>query len=230
MLKVAKDILGDRVIAVTVVSPIHPKTEITTAKKIARRLKCKHLIVKMNVLQNKNVRYNQKTRCYHCKMALFRRIKKIAKEYDYVVIEATNKSDLKDYRPGIKAIRQLGIESPLMKAGFEKNDIRKSARKLQLPNWNKPSMACLASRIPYGQEITPQALRRIDAAEEYLRKLGILQVRVRDHYPIARIEIDTHDFKKLADNRTKVIKYLSKLEYKYITLDLAGYRMGSLNR
>jgi uncharacterized protein len=230
LLKVAKDTLGDRVIAVTAVSSIHPKKEIATARKIARQLKCKHLIIKIDILQKKEVKSNLKTRCYHCKMALFRRIKKIAKESDYVVIEATNKSDLQDYRPGIKALRYLKIESPLMKAGFEKDDIRKSARRLKLPNWNMPSMACLASRIPYGREITSQTLHRIDAAEEYLRKRGFVQVRVRDHYPIARLEVDTSDFKKLIDNRTKVIKYMSKLGYKYITLDLAGYCTGSLNR
>lgn len=230
MLRVAKDTLGDKVIAVTVVSPIHPITEITVAKKIARGLKCKHLVIKMNVLENKDVRSNLRTRCFHCKMALFRRIKKVAREYNYVVIEATNKSDLADYRPGIKALKKLQIESPLMKAGFEKIDIRKSARRSGLPNWDQPSMACLASRIPYGQKITSPALHRIEAAEEYLRKKGIVQVRVRDHYPVARIEIDPADFKKIIDNRKKVANHLTKLGYKYITLDLAGYSTGSLNR
>lgn len=230
LLKAAKDTLGDKVIAVTVVSAIHPKTEISAAKKIARRLKCKHLVVRMNVLEDKNIRYNQRTRCFHCKLALFRRIKQIAKEYGYVVIEATNKSDLRDYRPGIKALKKLQIESPLMKAGFKKDDIRKSARRSGLPNWNLPSMACLASRIPYGREITPEALRRIDAAEEYLRKRGIRQVRVRDHYPIARIEVEQFDVKWMINNRRKVTAHLTKLGYKYITLDLAGYSTGSLNR
>ncbi len=163
-------------------------------------------------------------------MALFRRLKQIAKKYNYVVIEATNKSDLRDYRPGVKALRNLQIESPLMRAGFEKNDIRKSAHRAGLANWNQPSMACLASRIPYGREITPQTLRRIDAAEEYLRKHGIRQVRVRDHHPIARIEVNQSDFKWIINNRKKVTTHLTKLGYKYITLDLAGYSMGSLNR
>jgi uncharacterized protein len=127
-------------------------------------------------------------------------------------------------------LKKLQIESPLMKAGFEKNDIRKSARRSGLPNWNQPSMACLASRIPYGREITLKALRRIDSAEEYLRKRGIRQVRVRDHYPIARIEVDRSDFKRIINHRKTVANYLTKLGYKYITLDLAGYSTGSLNR
>jgi uncharacterized protein len=117
-----------------------------------------------------------------------------------------------------------------MRAGFEKDDIRNSARRSGLPNWNQPSMACLASRIPYGREITSKALRRIDAAEEYLRKRGIRQVRVRDHYPIARIEVDQSDFKWIIDNRKKITTQLTKLGYRYITLDLAGYSTGSLNR
>ena len=230
LLKVAKETLGDKVIAVTVVSAIHPKKEITAAKKIARRLKCKLLVVKMNVLDDKHIKHNQRSRCFHCKLALFRRIRQIAKGYGYVVIEATNKSDLKDYRPGIKALKKLKIESPLMKAGFEKDDIRRSARRSGLPNWDQPSMACLASRIPYGREITPQALRRIDRAEEYLRERGIRQVRVRDHYPVARIEVDRSDFKWIIDNRKKVATHLAKFGYKYVTLDLAGYSTGSLNR
>ena len=229
LLRVAKDILDENVIAATAVSPLQPRKEITEAKQIARRLGVKHIIIDAAPLQKKEVRNNLASRCYHCKFLLLTRLKQIAKKHGYVVIEATNKSDLRDHRPGIKAVKYLGIKSPLIEAGFKKEDIRNVARRLKLPSWNKPSTACLASRIPYGESITNQRLRRIEKAEEYLKWLRFTRVRVRDHYPIARIEINSQEFKKLLAVRKKISHYLRKLGYKHITVDLNGYQTGSLN-
>jgi len=204
LLRVAKDILDENVIAATAVSPLQPRKEITEAKQIARRLGVKHIIIDAAPLQKKEVRNNLASRCYHCKFLLLTRLKQIAKKHGYVVIEATNKSDLRDHRPGIKAVKYLGIKSPLIEAGFKKEDIRNVARRLKLPNWNKPSTACL-------------------------KRLKFTQVRVRDHYPIARIEINSQEFKKLLAVRKKISHYLRKLGYKHITVDLNGYQTGSLN-
>lgn len=162
-------------------------------------------------------------------MILLRKLKPLAAKHGYAVIEATNVSDLEDHRPGLDAVKRLGIQSPLIMAGFTKDEVRRAARRRGLPNWNEPSMACLASRIPYGQSITAARLRRIDNAEMYLRRQGLSQVRVRDHFPIARIEIDATEFNKLLTHRRKIVANLCRLGYKHVTLDLAGYRTGSLN-
>ncbi len=192
-------------------------------------MKVKHVECAIDILSEDGVRTNPVDRCFHCKMMLLRKLKSIAAEHDYVVIEATNKSDLKDHRPGLDAIKRLRIPSPLMMAGFTKDDIRRAARRRGLSNWNEPSMACLASRIPFGQPITVSRLARIDNAENYLRSIGFSLVRVRDHFPTARIEVGTSDLKKLISRRKKVVAYLRRAGYRHVTLDLAGYRTGSLN-
>jgi uncharacterized protein len=230
LLGLAKDVLGKNVIAVTAASPLQPKNELAEAKKIARRLGVKHMIINAAPLKRKEVRNNQKNRCYHCKLQLLREIKSIAQKHNYVAIEATNRSDLHLHRPGIKAVRHLGIVSPLLLAGFEKKDIRKAAHRSGLSNWDKPAAACLASRIPYGQKLTVQRLKRIDKAEDYLRRCKFTQVRVRDHFPIARIEVDPSEFDKAIRQRKRIERYLNRLGYKYVTLDLEGYQTGSLDR
>ncbi|MEO0216398.1 MAG: ATP-dependent sacrificial sulfur transferase LarE, partial [candidate division WOR-3 bacterium] len=193
LLKVALAVLKDRVVAVTVDSPLYPKGELREAKKIARRLKVRHLIIHSDELKNQNFVKNKKTRCYYCKIELFRNLQKIAREYGYTVVEASNKTDLKDFRPGLLAAKKMGVDSPLIKAGLLKEEIRMLARKFGLPNWNKPSMACLASRIPYGRRIKREVLTRISKAEDYLKRFKITQVRVRDHLPIARLEVLPHE-------------------------------------
>jgi len=229
LLRIAKDILGDRVIAVTAVSPLQPKSEIRNAVRIAREMNVKHIKCTIDILKVDRVTSNPIDRCYHCKMMLLRKLKPLAVKHGFAVIEATNRSDFEDHRPGLDAVKRMGIQSPLIMAGFEKEEIRRTARRLGLPNWNRPSTACLASRIPYGQKINIRRLRRIEKAEEYLRRLGFSQVRVRDHFPVARIEIDEREFKKLISHRKKIVGYLRRLEYKHVTLDLTGYRTGSLN-
>ena len=229
LLKVAKDVLGDKVIAVTAVTPLQPDYERLRAEKIARSLGVKHVTIDPKPLNRKAVKDNTKNRCYHCKLALMQQLKRIAKSCGYVAVEATSKSDLGYHRPGVKAVRCLGISSPLVDAGFNKKEIRQAARRLKLATWNAPSAACLASRIPYGTTITKERLRRIEKAEDYLRRLRFKQIRVRDHHPVARIEIDSREFEKLLRERTKVVRYFKNLGYNFVTLDLTGYKTGSFD-
>jgi uncharacterized protein len=187
LLKIAKMVLKENVIAVTAVSPIHPKAEIAEAKSITKKLKCKHILFKSKELKSRTFINNPINRCYLCKLAIFRRIKEIAHTYRYKVMEASNISDLKDYRPGLKALKELDVQSPFIVARISKKDIRQLAKRYHLPNWDKPAAACLVSRIPYGKRIDMKILKRIESSEKYLKKLGIYIVRVRDHYHIARI-------------------------------------------
>ena len=229
LLKVAKEVLSENVIAVTARSETYSSAEFAQAKKIAKMLRCKHLSIRTAELKNKKFRNNSINRCYHCKLELFKQLKKIASRYGYDVIEASNRSDLKDFRPGLKATKRLNIKSPLIEVGLKKEEIRSLAKKFNLPNWNKPSMACLASRIPFGTKINRENLKRIESAEFFLKKYGFIQIRVRDHFPIARIEMHKSDFKKILVHHDKIVRYFKKLGYKYVTLDLEGYRSGSLN-
>ena len=230
LLKVATEVLKEKVIAVTAVSPLYPKGEIASARKITRLLGTEHWIIKSNELANPLFIKNSRKRCFYCKIELFQKLKAMASIPGYPVLEASNKSDLRDWRPGLSAAKKLGIKSPLIAAALEKEEIRKLAKEFKLPNWNKPSMACLASRIPYGHAILGKTLLRIGRAENYLKKIGARQVRVRDYYPTARIEVAEKEFSKILKMRGRVIKHFRKLGYKYIALDLEGYRTGSLNR
>lgn len=229
LLKLAKDVLKQKVIAVIASSPLYPDSETNQAKKIAHMLKAKHLIIHSNELENPDFVKNLRNRCYHCKIELFKKLKEIAKNYGYVVLEGSNYSDLNDFRPGLIAAKRLNIKSPFIEARLTKTEIRKLARQFKLPNWNKPSMACLASRIPYGIKIDEKNLARIESGEEFLRSLKFSQCRVRDYFPIARIEILENEYKKIFKYKKKIVRQFKKLGYKYITLDLEGYRTGSMN-
>jgi uncharacterized protein len=230
LLKLATQILKKNVVAVTAVSPLHPKNEINEAKKVAKSLGCKHLLIQTHELTDPKFVSNTKNRCYLCKLELFTRIKIIAAKYDYSVIEGSNRSDLSDYRPGIKALKKLKVKSPFIEAGITKQEIRTLAKKLHLSNWNKPSTACLASRIPYGTKISKIVLQRIGKAEIYLGRLKLSQIRVRDHFPVARIEVYPREFNVVLKNRKKIVRYFEKLGYKYTVLDLTGFQTGSLNK
>ncbi len=229
LLKLAKGALPDRVIAVTAASPIHPRSELNFAQQIAKKLGVKHIIYQSGELDRKRFTSNPRNRCYYCKRALFGQLKKIADQYGYTVIEGSNASDLTEDRPGLRALRALRIVSPFIDAGVHKHEIRKLARKYGLPNWDKPPMACLATRVPFGRKITKRLLQRIESAEQYLKKLKVTQVRVRDHDPIARIEVISDDVGIVLTHRSKITDYFHRLGYKYVTLDLNGYRPGSLN-
>ena len=230
LLKLTIDVLKKNVIAVTAVSPLHPKKETADAKVLAKSFGCRHLYLHTHELANAKFTRNTQNHCYVCKYNLFRQLRSIARKYGYIVIEGTNMSDLSDHRPGLKALKKLNILSPFIEVGLTKQEIRSIAHKLLLPNWQKPSMACLASRIPYGKKIDKQSLSRIERAENYISRLNITQIRVRDHFPVARIEIYPQEFSIILKNRMKIVKYFRRLGYKYITLDLAGYQTGSLNK
>lgn len=231
LLKIAKDTLGDKVVSVTVDSEIHPAFELKDARKLAGELGVEHIALAVDILSNPEFIKNSKDRCYICKKHLFSQLKKMAKEMGMsYVVEGSNFDDLADFRPGAKALKELNIKSPLLEAKLTKEEIRKLSEEKKLFTWNKPSCACLATRIPYGSEITSEKLHRIEKAEDFLRSLGVRQVRVRDLEDAARIEVLKKDMPLILKNRTKIVEKLTQLGYHYITLDLEGYRTGSMNK
>ena len=232
LLKIAREELGNKVTAVTVKSEIHHLSEITVAKKMAQQFKAKHLFIDIDILSNKEFINNPKKRCYICKKEIFSRISEMAKELNLnFVADGSNYDDLDDYRPGMKAVRELRIRSPLKEAILNKDDIRLLSKEMGLPIWDKPSNSCLATRIPYRDKITLEKLKRIEKAEGFFRDLGIKQVRVRCHNKLAKIEVGEKDllFLMEEDLRKKIISKLKQLGFIYITLDLQGYRTGSMN-
>jgi uncharacterized protein len=230
LLKVAHDELGGNAMAVTAVSPSTSRDELESATRMAQEMGAPHLLVASDELDNPQYIANSPDRCYHCKHLSFGRLVELAREKGFTyVADGSNIDDLGDHRPGMRASRELGVRSPLIEAGLGKADIRALSRHLGLPTWDKPSGACLASRIPYGTPITPQRLRQIDHAEQFLHSLGISQVRVRLHGDVARIEVETHSLPLLLDNRSAIVRQLRGLGFSYVTADLEGYRTGSLN-
>jgi pyridinium-3,5-biscarboxylic acid mononucleotide sulfurtransferase len=232
LLAAAQDALGDAVLAVTAASPTFPAQDFEFARKTASRLGVRWTVLETNELDDHQFRTNPPNRCYFCKRKLFSLLLEKAKEEALpIVIEGTNADDLSDFRPGLAALSELGIRSPFLELGIGKQEIRRLARELRLENWDKPSSACLASRIPYGEEITKERLNRIAGAEALLRKLGFRQVRVRDHGSLARIELVPDDLDQLLEPqlRETIVKACKQAGYNYVTLDLQGYRTGSLN-
>ena len=230
LLKVARDCLGSKVLAVTADSPTYQRQELKFSKKMARELGVRHKVIKTLELEDKNFIKNPVDRCYFCKSELFSRLRKIAKDNRLnFVADASNVSDKKDFRPGSIAKNELGVRSPLQESGFTKEDIRIFSKKLGLKTWDKPSLACLASRIPYGRKISSPVLSRINKAEEFLRKAGFKQVRLRHYDGLCRIEVAKSEISLLAHKSNLVVDRLKKMGYNYITLDLEGYRTGSMN-
>ncbi len=235
LLKVAQDALGpENVLAVTADSETYPQAEREEALRLAKKmgLDGRHRIIKTSELKIKNFSENPQDRCYYCKYELFSKLKEIAKKNKIpFVLDGSNYSDRDDFRPGRKALRKLGIRSPLLESGLTKEEIRILSRKLKLPTWNKPAFACLSSRIPYGQRITLEKLNRIEKAEDFLKSLGFTQLRVRNHDGIARIELEPEELKSLMDEklRKKIYAKLKGLGFTYVTIDLMGYRTGSMN-
>jgi uncharacterized protein len=232
LLAAAREALGDAVLAVTATSPTFPPHDLESARIIASQLGVRWITLETDELDDHHFRANPSNRCYFCKKKLFSLLLEKAREEGLsCVIEATNADDLSDFRPGLIAIRELGIQSPFVELGIGKEDIRRLARKLGLANWDRPSSACLASRIPYGEEITRERLERIARAESALRQLGFRQVRVRDHETLARIELVVEDLERLlgSDLGSSVVESCKRAGYTYVTLDLQGYRTGSMN-
>jgi uncharacterized protein len=230
LLKVASDVLSDEVLAVTAASATYPREELIFAKKIARTIGARHKIIRTAELKNNKFISNPPNRCYFCKKELFSRLKKLARRYKLkFVIDASNASDKNDFRPGNRAKDELNIRSPLQEAGLNKEDIRRLSKNLGLATWNKASLACLASRIPYGSRISQRILGRINQAEVFLKNMGFKQVRIRHYGGLCRIEVLKEDVGRIFDKRDLIIKKLKRLGYNFITVDLQGYRMGSMN-
>lgn len=230
LLKIAKDVLRDKVIAITAKSPIFFKEETRYAKKMAEEIGVRHRIIETPQLNDSLFTSNPPERCYYCKRLLFSQLIKIAEEerLNYVV-DGVNRDDIREHRPGLKANKELGIRSPLKEAGLTKKEIREISRRLELPTHNRPSQSCLATRFPYGIKITPENLSQIEQLENFLKRMGFSQVRIRHHTPIARIEILPQDFNRILKFREEIIKKFKRAGYVYITLDLEGYRSGSMD-
>ena len=232
LLAVAKEELGDRVIAVTAADASVPERELEEAKAFCHERGIRHIICRVDPLKEEGYRKNGPDRCYFCKHGIFTEIKRIAKEngIEYAA-EGSNMDDLGDYRPGLKAVEELSVKSPLREAGLYKADIRSLSKAMGLPTWSKPAYACLASRFVYGEEITEKKLQMIDRAEQFLIGLGFLEERVRMHGNIARIEVSPADIPRLAseDIRSEVYEEFKKLGFLFVTLDMKGYRTGSMN-
>lgn len=233
LLKVAKEVLGQRVLAVTADSETTPRQERQDAVRLSREIGVEHLVVASGELAMAEFVQNPVNKCYICKKARFGELVQLAKDRGFPwVVDGGNVDDRVDFRPGLQAVEELGVRSPLAEAGLTKAEIRLLSMKLKLPTWNKPAYACLASRIPYHSEITVEKLRQIDAAEELIRHWGLAtQVRVRHYGDTARIEVEPRKINKLASEavRHDLVKELQALGFKFVTLDLEGYRTGSLN-
>ncbi|MCR1935390.1 ATP-dependent sacrificial sulfur transferase LarE [Clostridium tepidum] len=230
LLKAAKEALGDNAISITIVSPYIPKWEIKEAKELVDKIGIKSYFIEVPMLEE--IRYNPEDRCYICKKSVFNKIKYLAKEKGIkYIVDGTNADDTKDYRPGMRALKELEVKSPLLENSINKEEIRILSKELKLDTWDKPAYACLLSRIPYKQEIKKEDLIRIEKAEVYMMKLGFRAVRVRSHEDLARIEVPQHLRVKLFNESIldKISKEFKKLGFKYVTVDIEGYRMGSLN-
>lgn len=233
LLAVAHEAIGDRVTAATADSITFPSRERAEAIEFAERLGVEHIIFKSDESNIPEFVANNADRCYFCKKSLSRELMKIAADRDVTKIAfAANVDDLGDYRPGIEAAKEMGIISPLIDAGLGKEEIRFLSKEMGLPTWDKPSMACLASRIPYGTAITVEVLRTVEAAEDFLFKMGFKQVRVRHHGPVARIEVAMADLSRFLEDdlREKIVERFKELGFKHVSLDLEGFVSGSMNR
>jgi uncharacterized protein len=232
LLKVAHMVLGDQVLAVTAMSETLPSAELAEAKALARSIGAAHRIIRTNELDRPGYDDNTPQRCYFCKTELYERLSALARELQYeTVLDGSNVDDLDDWRPGRKAALEHKVRSPLQEADLTKADIRSLSQDLDLPTWQKPSFACLSSRFPYGEKITVEKLKQVDAAENVLRSLQFTQFRVRHHGDIARLELGAADFERLFRDGLieQVTQRLKALGYCYVTVDLEGYRSGSMN-
>jgi len=232
LVKVAHEVLGDKMIAVTATSSTYPERELKEAIKYAKDMGVKHLIISSEELDIEGFASNPTNRCYYCKKELFTKINAIAKDngVEYV-FDGSNIDDDGDYRPGMQAAKELEVVSPLKEAKLTKDDIRELSKELGLPTWNKPAFACLSSRFPYGNEITAPKLKMVDEAEQFLLDMGIRQVRVRHHGEIARIEVAPEERIRFFDIEVmnKIGERFKQIGFTYVTLDMLGYRTGSMN-
>ena len=230
LLDTAAEVLGDRAIALTGLSGSFPSREAAKARSFCAERGIRQLEFPSAEMELSEYRANPANRCYYCKRTLFRAMLQIAEENGIAqVVEGSNADDVGDYRPGMKAKQEMGVRSPLLEAGLTKPEIRVISRQRGLPTWNKPSYACLSSRIPYGEEITQEKLTMVERAEELMLQLEFCQMRVRIHGSVARIEVMPEEFGRLLSHREEIVRELKRIGFTYITLDLQGYRSGSMN-
>ena len=231
LLRTCVDVLGpERVLAFIAASETYPEREVETACGMAKSFGVEYEVVRTREMEDADFLANTKDRCYHCKLHLFDDALQMAQRRGFTnVIEGSNVDDQGDYRPGRRAIAEKKIRSPLLEAGLTKKEIRALSKELGLPTFNKPSLACLASRIPYGTKINERILRMVERSEEFLTSLGIGQVRVRYHGGMARVEVEEDDFDTVLEHRDEIVDALRDFGFIYVTLDLRGYRTGSMN-
>lgn len=233
LLAAAFEAIGNNVTAVTLSSIVHPERDLERAKEFAGELGIKHVIIESNEMDSPEFYTNPPDRCYHCKKMICEKLRQVALEngIDHIA-HAINTDDLGDYRPGIKAAEEMGLLAPLVEAGLNKSEIRYLSKEMNLSTWNKPAMACLASRIPYGETITKEKIEMIARAENYLAEEGFKQYRVRHHGTVARIEVSTDDIGRFMEreSRDKFIALFREIGFKHIALDLEGFISGSMNR
>ena len=230
VLKVAYDLLGNNALGVTASSPSLPRAELQAAVDLARHIGAPHRLIETGELQNRDYASNPVNRCYFCKGELYTALAPLAAREGYrYILDGSHADDTADFRPGERAAREHQVRSPLREAALIKEEIHSLARHFGLPNWDKPASACLSSRIPHGVPVTAEILSRIENAETVLRNLGFRQVRVRHHNEIARIEVSPEEFTRLIENRQAVLRGLKEAGYLFVTLDLAGFKSGSLN-
>jgi uncharacterized protein len=232
LLKIAYSVLGERAIALTAASPTVPPGEFEAAKEFVKELGCRHIFIDSNELANPSFAKNPSNRCFFCKDELYRLCRDQADKLNIpVIVDGTNLDDLKDHRPGLKAAKEWGIRHPLVEAEMTKEDIRRYSRALNLATWDKPSSPCLSSRFPYGTEINLERLQKIGACEVYLKELSFREFRVRYHGNLARIELSAQEIGRFFDETTRqaVVKKFKEIGFNYVSLDLQGYRTGSMN-
>jgi len=232
LLKVAYGVLGDRAIALTASSPTAPPGELEAARDFTRKLGCRHIVLESHEMANPSFAANPSNRCFFCKDELYKICRQQAERLKIAtIVDGTNLDDLNDHRPGLQAAKQWGLRHPLVEAKMTKADIRRYSRELDLPTWDKPSSPCLSSRFPYGTSITLERLQRVGACESFLKELQFREFRVRYHGELARIEVAPKEFDRLLDidTREAVVQRFKAAGFAYVSLDLQGYRTGSMN-
>ncbi len=230
LVAIAHKVLGNNALAITIKTEFMSNTELNDTIDLAKQLKINHIVIYLNVLRNIQIINNSEQRCFFCKNAMFIQLKNIANESNITnIIDGTNIDDLKEFRPGLKALTSLGVISPLIEVELSKEEIRSLSRRLKLSTWDKPSQSCIATRIPYNNIITLDKLHQLEKAEDFIKNLGIKQFRVRHHDNIARIEVSPKDFDTILLNHDKIVSFFYELGFIYTTMDLQGYRPGSLN-
>ncbi|MEH7011516.1 ATP-dependent sacrificial sulfur transferase LarE [Neobacillus niacini] len=232
LLKVAIDVLGvENVLAVTADSETYPSSELEEAKKLAKMIGATHQVIETSELNIPGYAENDRNRCYFCKNGLFEEIVPIMHQKGFKnVVYGLIADDMSEHRPGVRAAKEHGVRGPLQEANLYKEEIRELSKQLNLPTWEKPSFACLSSRIAYGEKITQEKLTKVEKSEDYIKGLGIRQVRVRTHEDIARIEVEPQDMELVLTNQKDIMENLQLFGYKYVTLDLQGYVSGSMNK